>query len=393
MLRWRSSPTAIAVILVSLGAGHARTARAEGAAPAAAAFPTATHDAGIPATAVGPASPEEADLLWKEGSREYAEGGYGAAAHLLERLDARYPAYPHRLEAKFILGKSLLKSGKPAEAIAPLQAYASTQSAEYPSGREARMWLGRAHLEAGQAHEAYLDAIEIERAVPRVLQPKVKGPRFDDAPTAQATPGPAKLGGNPALAEALLLQARALTAMNQDERARRALLSARENAGPRPALEADAFAVEILLKTRQCGRFPSARRLSEDQVIDQLDRRGACLLEALLPFRSTLERGERGPAEEAGSRLGRSFEGFADACANPPDPPVLRPVDRSAAQLKRYRLELSTLLRNRCATKLHDAASVLHAWDDRNHPFSPNVAETFTAVYGTIQRLEARRSE
>ncbi len=250
----------------------------------------------------------------------------------------RYPGYEGYLDAHLDLGRALLKLDDPVRATPLLEYYVSSTSTQL-EGLRARIPLGEALLKRGKYNEAILDAGEIEKA------PK-------------ATPE--------ILANALLLKARALIGLERDSRAQDSLNSAKAVAKERlqnsPLILGEASAIELDLKARECSRFPTERRLDEEKTIDQLSRRGTCLLEALNIYKDALNSGRSSAALEATNRIELAFDSYHHACLNPPEPPALHPFDRNQTQKARYREELGAVLEQECKKRYNEAKGILLGW-------------------------------
>lgn len=294
-------------------------------------------------TSVGPTSAEERALLWKEGKAAHLAGNHVEAVRLLQRLVDRYPSAPGYLDAHLLLGRSLLALGDPKAAVAPLkyfiQGSSNGKSPQADLADSARLALVKAQLALSKPREAYLLAEEtLARAIKRKNQLIV--------------------------IEALVAKGNSQIGLNQDARARRSLESARaglKDSSPKSddrALEGMATVLGLNLKARDCERFPSAKRLEEDQVRDQLDRRGDCLLEAQLLYKDLLAIAHDPSSREGTSVLASAFADYLVACRNPPDPVG----NRSQAELKRYRGELEIVLRVDCAAKIKKAMEFAEGW-------------------------------
>ncbi|HLD99675.1 MAG TPA: tetratricopeptide repeat protein [Bdellovibrionota bacterium] len=276
-------------------------------------------------TSTGPAAPADAEILWNDGKAAFERGDFETAAYALKRIVDRYPGYPGYLEAHRLLGESFLRLDKPKAAIAPLKYYISgTRDAQ--NAARTRLSLGEAYLALKQFREAYLTALEIEKS-----------------------PNP--------LPEGQLLRAQANIGLNRDAEALRIVSSVRKSLPPSAIPRASW--IELRLKTRACSRLASRSPLEEGYVLEQMDRRSTCLLEAMLLFQKTLELENPDFAEKARTEMLSAYELYSQVCLNPPRPPGKK---RSQIELKRYRIELSTLLRKKCNRHYQEASALLESW-------------------------------
>jgi tetratricopeptide (TPR) repeat protein len=312
-----------------------------------------------PPSARGPRSEaEEAPFLLRAGTEAFRAGDHARAARDLRRLIERYPSTPGALDARLLLGRAELERGQPAAAQGPLRDFIAA-AGKSAAGLEARLDLGRALLALKRFNEAYLTSIELTGR--------------ESLPWDVEVP-------------ALLLRGEALLGLEQDERALQAQASAEKvflaqgrpsEAGVSTRIEQGAasnaaserewlrqrlLSLRLRLVLRSCAKLPGAGLLTEEQALDQLRRRGECLVEAALIVRSALlpEKGSvsaRGVAQEERvvlselerslEALRRSFGDYQAACLSPPQ----RPGKRTAAELRRYRSELSArVLRDHDAT-------------------------------------------
>lgn len=163
-----------------------------------------------------------------------------------------------------------------------------------------------------------------------------------------------------------MLRGRAQAGLKQYRRAQEsseaALRTLPASSDPRLAGELKNFALKLKLK--RCSDFPSAGRLEEAQVRDQLGRRGTCLHDALLDYREVLEKGDSMQAEAAQEQVLQAFASYWKKCKNPPAPPPVRPKDRNARQLKTYFRELAVVLEEDCRSKIRQGSQILRGWED-----------------------------
>ena len=316
---------------------------------AASPAPSPTPPATTSPTSVGPTSPEEARLLLSDGNDAFEARNYEDAAVKLKRLVARYPGYPGYLPAHLTLGRALLALNRPEEAVAPLKYYVSASKTPKARGW-GRVYLARAYLLTGKPREALSMSGEIERE--KILPGGVGGAKTD----AEAAD---------LVAESLLIRARALMALERDAEALTAVTSARKLDPWRPGTRGESAGLELELVLRSCARMSTPGPLAEDQVRNQLERRGVCLSESLIPLRTIAETGDKTSLEEATKAELKAWENFSQACANPPKPPENLPdkkKKRTPEQLKEYFKELDQVLREDCRKRAASALGILAEW-------------------------------
>lgn len=300
-------------------------------------------------TSIGPTSSSEAKILWSNAQDFYGKGRYKDAVYPLKRLLDRYPGYPDAAsyrEARLQLGRSYLESGQAEEAVPQLRGYLEG-SGERKNSDAGRLYLGDAYLRLKRFNEAYLLSLELENHSSSEIQ-----------------------------IQALLLRARAQIGLGQDARALSASGSARKMSErlKKPAFVSEAIRLQLELKTRDCARHPGPGPLEESQVLAQLDYRGICLNEALVQLNDIISNAGSKPAaaDEALALLKQGFADFSKACMNPPDPTPLRPKageissrpprDRTQAELRRYRSELTEKLKQACGEHRKTAKVVISGW-------------------------------
>ena len=293
----------------------------------------------LPSSSVGPADPEDVQLLWKEGRLAFGRGDYEKAEWNYARITDRHPGSRNYLEAHLLLGLTRLRLGRPGKAVDPLKHYI-TASGETAEGYRARISLGRAYLDSGKLHEVLLTAYEVIGARGRDIVPEEVH------------------------LESLLLKTWALIRLGQDPKARRSLDSfftgARKEGGI-DALRTEAYRLEIELKVRNCARYSASARLNEGQIRHQLKQRGICLSEALIPFLDALQEGNDRWVTDSRDAVIRAYEEFRRACSNPPPPPTRL----SAVEQRRYRSELLGVLQTDCYQARRKALDILDSWKQK----------------------------
>lgn len=145
----------------------------------------------------------------------------------------------------------------------------------------------------------------------------------------------------PVQSRARLLQAQSQFALGQYAETEKTLDLA--EAGAPASLGEEGGILRIRLRLVECGRFPSAARLSEEQAIDQFDRKATCLQDALSRFKPGADSPARLGARQALREEAAKLRGYAE---KPPLPPR---AQAGAGHAKRYSQELSTLLRRKFA--------------------------------------------
>ena len=288
-------------------------------------------------SSAGPASQAEARILWEDGVAAYKAGRFQPAVNALSRYVDRYPGEKGYLDAHRMLGIAEFRIGHADEAIAPLSFFVQAK-AQTREGLAARVWLGRAYLKLEKFSEAFLTSEEIEKQQ--------------------------KAASANTFAQGLLLKSWALIGLGQDERASTTAtsISKLEAVAEKPELQGELARVDLRIKLRQCARLPSAKVLDEGQVRDQLNRRGGCLSEALLIGKRVADAGDESSVNPAVTELKTAILDYRVSCLNPPEPPRIKPEDRSEDQKKKYRAELVELLKHECQTKLAESKKLLSDW-------------------------------
>ena len=350
--RWNTDRRTIALVFTLGAVGFVATLSTTESLAAPSRSKKTPRSSPLPQSATGPTSSAEAEILLRDGRKEFQAGHFEESTHLLKRYVDRYPSLPSFHEAQLMLGRSLLAQGKLRDSIAPLQAFISANEGTL-AAQEARLDISRAQLGLKLFNEAYLSSIELLGS----KQAEALPPRIEVA--------------------ALLLRAQALLGLGRDDRSAQAVENARKKMGPvspetpapvappatspRPsgmptpsvpspqpdpfgALRMETEAVALRLKVRTCARLPSSGPLTEDQVLDQFGRRGDCLLEGITlvheAFHLPIAHGEEAALAGIQRETSESWTAYAKACANPP----ALPGKATATQKKQYRTELADQL-------------------------------------------------
>lgn len=273
-------------------------------------------------------SQEELDrslVLWNSGMEAFLARRYPDAIASLSQYLEKFPGQSNALEARFYLGQSYLFGKKPDEAVKKLQSYIEA-AGKHPQVNEARIYLGTAYLDLKKNTEAYLVSEEL------LSQPEL--------PTTLR-------------AKSLMLRAHAQSGLKQNVEAEKTLSVFQSLAERDPELEqelATSYLVTLFLKANHCDRLPSAKALQEDQVLDQLGRKGLCILE----MGNQLARASRKlAADELKSgveAVEMSWKNLIQACQAPP----LERGKKSKTQWAKAKQELAIRLRESCesTTKL-----------------------------------------
>jgi tetratricopeptide (TPR) repeat protein len=322
-----------------------------------------THTSFGAPTSLGPTSEEEAATLWREGRLAMDDSRFQDAVNSLERMVARYAGKPGYLEAHLLLGEALLELGKSEMAVVPLKYYITANPNQLNSAR-ARIALGHSYLNLNKLHEAYLVTLELDKMRTRH-----------------------KLSSD-ILLETLLIKAQAQLGLKHESKAISALESAEKQLSEQnsPQIKGKIYGLQLQLKFSECEQLPSKGNLDEGQIRNQLDRRGTCLLEALLLFHKILKMGDLRSAGIAVNQVNHAFKSYSVSCADPPPPPLAK--KRSALETRRYREELTDLLAQECQKKAADALDLLASW--KPHLSAPMMVPV-TQVIEPLEKLASRK--
>ena len=314
-----------------------------------------THSfAGVPPSSRGPTSDEEAALLWKDGQKAYDLSNYSEAIQNLQRLVDRYPGKPGYLQAHYLLGHSLVKSGDTKHAIEPLRYFIAASSPADESW-SARLLLAQAYLDTGKFQEAKLTALEIQNRINQKNLPAIS-PDF--------------------VIEAVLVRSAALFGLKHFAEAAQLSQSAEGLLTPQSsaALTGKTLLHGLKMKTFQCSQLGSKGPLSEAQLRNQFDRRGSCLLEALLIFQRIAKAEDTLSLDTAEKELGLAFQTYRHACLSPPQ---ASGVVRTPKQALQFRAELGNSLFQDFKKVANRSQELLTSWKSSSSPI----------VQGSIQRL------
>lgn len=288
-------------------------------APSASPTPIVAADAKRLVDQISAEEKAKAADLWSRAMDKFAAREFRGAAKLLEEYVNRYPGTPESVDARYHLAQSDLFTKNPGAAI-PLFLSVIEIRGNSPLGNEARTYLGQSYLDAAKFTEAYLVSDEL-------LAQKDLGATLR--------------------AKALLIRAHAQTGLGQNLEAEKTLVTFQTIAETDPELEretATSFLVSLLLKSNRCDALPSAKALPEDQVVDQMARKGICVLEmGTLLARAAKNLGDAEVAQ-AGDTLVGSIRSYRRACAKPP----LARGKLSKAKFANAKKELAEKLQEGC---------------------------------------------
>ncbi len=301
------------LIAILFSFGFAPLTRA--AEPTVTPTPIAAPDAKRLVDQISAEEKEKANDLWNQAMEAFSARSYKVAAKLLNTYVEKYPGTTEAIDARYSLAQSYLYSKQPAAAIPFFTAVIEIRGRS-PLGNEARTYLGQAYLDDQKFSEAYLVSEEL-------LSQDSLGTTFR--------------------AKALLLRAHAQAGLKQNLEAEKTLVTFQTVAESDPELESEiagSFLVSVLLKANHCDSLPSSKFLTEDQVIDQLSRKGICVLEMATYLAKAAKRLSEDELSAAGDALAHSLNSYRLDCESPP----LAPGKLPAAKAKVARNELSEKL-------------------------------------------------
>lgn len=257
----------------------------------------------------------KASELWNKALEAFSARTYKSSIKLLTEYVEKYPGTPDSIEARYFLGQSYLFTKSAKEAIPYFTSVIEIRGRTV-LGNEARCYLGQSYLDESKFTEAYLVSEEL-------LSQDAIGPNLR--------------------AKALLIRAHAQVGLKQNVEAEKTLVAFQTVAESDPELEretAASFLVSLLLKENHCNSLPSEKALPEDQVMDQIARKGICILEmgTLLVKASKRLSGEE--LLLASESLTKSLSEYRKNCESPP----LGRGKMNAARMKTARAELSEKL-------------------------------------------------
>lgn len=241
----------------------------------------------------GAAEKTKAEILWGNAMDKFATRNFKDSAKLFQEYVNRYPGAPESIDARYNLAQSYLFGKEPKAAIPSFLAVIEIRGKSLLAN-EARNYLGQAFLDDSRFTEAYLVSEELLN---------------QEAPGANLR------------AKALLLRAHAQAGMKQNHEAEKSLVAFQSIAENDPELErevAGSFLVSLLLKGNHCDALPSKPSLPEDQVLDQIARKGICVLEMGTLLSKASKRFTEEELVLGGQTLSTSLDEFRNSCDEPP---------------------------------------------------------------------------
>jgi len=322
-------------------------------------------------------SREEGALLWQQAQESYEKGDFASTAVALRRFVHRYPGHEGYLQAHYYLGHCELELGKPYQAVAPLKHF--LQASRGPKGQAvsenpstvsamalARVWLGKANLALLKYGEAYLLSQEIEKS--------------------PAAPHHQGMG--------LILRARALLGQNHLSRAERAIEAATpllKASPPQTPFVSQSLAeiawLKLVIKNRSCNLIIGNAPQDETLVHDRMDQRAVCLREALVLYRQAMILADTHWSQPATQEINGNISSFQKLCNHPPNPKT----KRTAAELKRYRTELTSYLKRQCSAQFGLAADMIQDWE--KELTQPSALTMHKGLVTTLRKLAAAPEE
>jgi len=310
----------------------------------------------------GPTSLSEAKLLWEDGTKaleeaqlaelqsdqplqkERAQKQYKEAASFLQRYVDRYPGSPHYLESHLYLGQAYLGLHQANKAAVALKYCVYSSNVEPFMNLKSRLSLAQANLELGQ----YALAETVTNEASALIQ------NHSELPTVLVQ-------------RISLLRAEALLQLGQFELSHRLLqntldqLNTLPSSPPATELKAEAYLLQMKYRLKECSLLPhvaatqiaNQASIEEGQILDQMNRRGTCLLEALLPYRKELELNIFPIAQKASETLQKNLHAYAQTCRAP---------SASWFVSKKARNEITDVLIDRCHTQLMLGFEFLQSW-------------------------------
>lgn len=303
-------------------------------------------------TYVGPASDKEAVILWHEGQMSLGASRYQDAVNALQRYVDRYPGQAHYLKAHLLLGQAYLELGMTQKAIPLLESCVTASKVPLELGLHCRIELAKSYIRLKKFHEAILlitrqtaqQALSIESSLPWISH------------------------------QLALLQVQALLGLDQEGNALKVWDSKLKRLPMNTPLQitSQASLLHLQLKIKECDHLPSTKPflvplhlpvpLNEAQVQNQLERKGTCLLETLLPFQKLLTERDLKTANQGADELSLTFQNYLQLCTSPPASLIQVSNEMSTVQRQKYLAELTDSLIERCRMKTEEALRQLTSW-------------------------------
>jgi len=308
-------------------------------------------------TSLGPTSASEAEVLWQEGQIAVTQARYLDAVHYFQRLVDRYPGKPGYWKAHYFLGKSFLELKQPKKSLPFLKAYLSASGVSKDSIR-ARNTLGNTYLALGLFHEAYLTTLEVDELSKKEILP------------------------SDTVVESLLVKTQALLGLGHEIRAISAIDAAEKQLSEKNSSEvkSQVYFLRLKLKIHHCNQFPGPGPLNEGQLRDQLERRGTCLVEAVLILKKVLTAENSKTASQASDEIAESFKNYYQSCTSP----IAAFKGITSVEKQRFKTELSDQLTQDFKKKSHLALEFLTSWKSQ---LSSEMNSTVSQIEKKLQNL------
>lgn len=270
------------------------------------------------------ADPNEAKILKERGYSYLKQGKFEEAALDLQRLIDLFPAEAGQTITLQKLGEAYLKSNQLAKSTEVLSSLIALDNKSIAS-LTTRLLLGESFIKQKKFSEAALTAQEILKRKPNPPTPE----------TIQVN--------------ALLLQSEAQFGLAQFDEAKLSVQKAFEKiektSKPKPEMISKRLRIELAL----CDRLASQKGLTEEQLLDQLERRGLCLFDASVHAKTNLNQ------KETWNTIREAYSRYADICRNPPEPEG----KRNEAQLEAFKKEFAQKSVPECAERITQMAKTL----------------------------------
>ena len=304
-----------------------------------------------PALASGPdgtvLSHEQSLDLFEKGKKSFEKKQYEESISPLKAYLERNPGAPHFFEAHLLLGRSLLALKKFNEALPYFKAYVESTPATHPQAIWVRLDLGEAYLQSHHPSLAYLTSLEIEK-----LQEQ-------HAPSPEAKIKALLLKGRSSLRDEKRTQ--------KEEQARLILSSLEASAlSLNEELRAQTQSFKLEYKLYQCSRFFLDHPLTEQQIKDQYERQGICLMEALNLYHLLLQFSDQKTLGDATNGLKKLLSEYSSRGQSPPLPGPSG--SRSPSQKLKEQAELKDLLLRVRSNQLNELSTTLKLWRKTSSP-------------------------
>ncbi len=285
----------------------------------------------------------EAKTLWIESQSALTHNDLENAIYFLKQFVSRYPGQPDFLKAQILLGSALRKSGKTEESIPYFTDYIRNTQIN-PDSIQARLELSQAYLDTKKFSEAHLAVLEAEKALQTRPNLELRIP-------------------------VLFMKAQSWIALDRDFQAFQLIESLEKQfmQGSDLKMKGKGYNLKITAKTHLCAQLNLKGNLNESQIHNQIERRGLCLLEALLIFQKTLQIGHHPFIDSTTIELEKAFSDYHQACSHPP-----APKSRTRQAQNQFQKELADWLIPECQKKSSTALELLDSWK----PQFPNATQS-----------------